>query len=308
MAIYIVRRVFWAIVVLFGVSLFTFLLIFAGPVDPALALVGDRAGEETIRAVRHEYGLDQPIYVQYVTYMSHLLRGDLGDSFYFQVPVREALFGAFPATAELAVSIMVVALLIGIPMGVVTALRANSPLDRGLMVFGLLTISVPSFLFGLLLIYVLAFKLGLFPIGGFGDGAPANLALPTLTVALPWGAWYAIILRSNMLDVMSADFTRTAYAKGLRERAVAFRHMLRNAILPLVTMVGMDLASLLTGIVLVEQVFNWPGIGWQALTAARNFDVPMILGSVLFGATLLAAANLIVDVLYTLLDPRVRLT
>jgi peptide/nickel transport system permease protein len=308
MTTYIIRRIFWAIVVLFGVSLFTFLLIFLGPVDPAHALVGDRAGEETIRAVRLEYGLDQPIYVQYGRYMSHLIQGDLGNSFYFQIPVKEALFGAFPATAELAVSIMIVALLIGIPMGVITALRSNTPLDRGLTIFGLLTISVPSFLFGLLLIYVLAFKLGLFPIGGFGDGAVANLALPTLTVALPWGAWYAIILRSNMLDVMSADFTRTAYSKGLRERQVAVGHMLRNAVLPLITMVGMDLASLLTGIVLVEQVFNWPGIGWQALTAAQNFDIPMILGSVLFGATLLAVANLVVDVLYTFLDPRVRLT
>src|SRR5207237_3702555 len=179
-------------------------------------------------------------------------------------------------------------LVFGIPMGVSTSLPANSSLDRGLTVFGLLTISMPSFLFGLLLIYVFAFKLGLVAIGGFGDGSLSNLVLPTLTIALPWGAWYAIILRSNMLDVMSADFTRTAYSKGLRERTVAIRHMLRNAILPLVTMVGMDLASLLTGLVLVEQVFNWPGIGWQALTAARNYDVPMILGSVSFGASLLA--------------------
>jgi peptide/nickel transport system permease protein len=308
MIAYIIRRVFWAFVVIVGVSLFTFLIIFLGPSDPALALVGERASAETIRAVRVEYGLDQPVYVQYAHYMSHLMRGDLGTSFYFQIPVREALFGAFPATAELAVSIMVVALLLGIPMGVITALRANSPLDRGLTVVGLLTISVPSFLFGLLLIYFLAFRLGIFPIGGYGGGSLSHLVLPTLTVALPWGAWYAIILRSNMLDVMSSDFARTAYSKGLRERTVAFRHVLRNAILPLVTMVGMDLASLLTGIVLVEQVFNWPGIGWQALTAAKNFDVPMILGSVLFGATLLAIANLVVDILYMLLDPRVRLT
>jgi peptide/nickel transport system permease protein len=308
MIAYLIRRVFWALVVIVGVSLFTFLIIFLGPSDPALALVGERASAETIRAVRAEYGLDQPVYVQYARYMSHLLRGDLGTSFYFQIPVREALFGAFPATAKLAASIMVVALLIGIPMGVIAALRANSPLDRGLNIFGVLTISVPSFLFGLLLIYFLAFRLGLFPIGGYGNGSLSHLVLPTLTVALPWGAWYAIILRSNMLDVMSADFTRTAYSKGLRERTVAFRHVLRNAILPLVTMVGMDLAALLTGIVLVEQVFNWPGIGWQTLTAAKNFDVPMILGSVLFGATLLAIANLVVDILYMLLDPRVRLT
>ena len=308
MPAYIVRRVFWAIVVLFGVSLFTFLLVFAGPGDPAVALVGERAGAETIRAVRIAYGLDQPIYVQYGRYIVHLLQGDLGDSYYFGIPVTEALFGAFPATVKLALSIMAASLLIGIPLGVITALRANSPLDRGLIVFGLLTISMPSFLFGLLLIYFLAFKLGLFPLGGYGDGSISNLALPTLTVALPWGAWYAIILRSNMLDVMSADYARTAYAKGLQERTVALRHLLRNAILPLVTMVGMDLASLLTGIVLVEQVFNWPGIGWQALKAAQNFDVPMILGSVLFGASLLAGANLVVDVLYTFLDPRVRLT
>jgi peptide/nickel transport system permease protein len=303
---YIIRRIFWAIVVLFGVSLLTFLLIFAGPVDPAQSLVGERAQEASVAAVRAKYALDQPLYLQYLRYMGHLLQGDLGDSYYLDIPVKDALLNKLPATVELAVSIMIVALVIGIPVGVVTALRANTPLDRGLLVFGLLTISMPSFFLGLMLIYFLGFQLRLFPIGGYGD--VKHLVLPTLTIGVPWAAWYAIILRTNMLDVMSADYARTAFAKGLRERTVALGHLLRNAILPLITMVGMDLAGLLTGIVLVEQVFSWPGIGLQALEAARHFDTPMILGSVLFGAALLATANLVVDVLYTFLDPRVRLT
>jgi len=203
------------------------------------------------------------------------------------------------------VSIIAVSLVIGIPVGIFSALHSDSVLDRGLMIFGLGTISMPSFLFGLLLIYFLAFQLKLFPIGGYGT--LKHIVLPTLTIALPWSAWYGTFLRTNMLDVMSSNFARTAHGKGLRDRVVAVRHLLPNAILPVLTMVGMDFAGLLTGLVLVEQVFNRPGIGWQALEAARHYDVPMILGGVLFGATLIAVANIVVDVLYTALDPRVRL-
>ena len=174
------------------------------------------------------------------------------------------------------------------------------------MVSGLVAISIPSFLFGLLLLYSFAFRLKLFPVGGYGS--PAHLVLPALTVALPWAAWYGIVLRSNMLDTVSLDFARTAAAKGLGPWAIAWRHLLPNALLSVVTMLGMDLAALLTGLALVEYIFGWPGIGWQALQAAQRFDVPMIMGSVLFGALLIGLANLIVDLVYGWLDPRVRMT
>ncbi len=302
---YIIRRLLWTLITLFGVSLLTFLLIFAGPTDPAQALVGDKATGVSIDHIRQQYGLDKPLYSQYLTYMSHVLRGDLGDSYYFRQPVTKILFSRLPATALLAVSIMVVAMLLAIPIGVIAALRHGTLLDRGVMIFQLLSLSLPTFFFGLLLIYFFAFKLKWFPVGGYGTFR--QLILPTLSVAVPWSAWYATVLRSSMLDALSADYVRTAYAKGLSTRLVALRHMLRNALLPVVTMLGVDMASLLTGIVLVERVFSWPGIGFGTLQAAQHMDVPVIMGSVLFGAVLIGLANLIVDLLYTWLDPRVQL-
>lgn len=306
MSAYIIRRLFWLIVTLLAVSIFTFVIIFAGPVDPVKALVGPKAQGEALVALRHQLGLDRPLYVQYLDYMGRLVRGDLGTSFFFKRPVSEALFSRFPATAQLAACIMGLSLVFGLPLGVIAAMRRGSVLDHGMQIVGLMLISMPTFFFGLLLIYFMAFRLRVFPVGGYGS--LKHLILPGLSVALPWAVWYGVILRTNMLDVLAADYVRTAYAKGLPQRLVVWRHMLKNAMLPLVTMLGMDFASLLTGMAFVEYVFNWPGIGWQALTAAQHFDVPMIMGSVLFGAALIGIANLVVDVLYTFLDPRVRLT
>ncbi len=302
---YIIRRLMWTVVTLVGISLITFILIFAGPTDPARALTGDRAQGVSIDHVREQYGLDQPLYRQYLTYMGRLLRGDLGDSFYFRRPVSEALMQRLPATGLLAGSIIVVAMLIGIPLGALAALRQGTLFDRGLMVIQLLSISLPTFFLGLLLIYVFAFRLEWLPVGGYGSWR--HLILPTLAVAVPWSAWYAIFLRSSMLDVISADYVRTARAKGLGPRIVAVRHMLRNALIPVITMIGMDLASLLTGIALVEYIFNWPGIGWQTLQAAQRLDVPLIMGSVLLAALMIGIANLLVDLVYGLLDPRVQM-
>jgi peptide/nickel transport system permease protein len=184
-------------------------------------------------------------------------------------------------------------------------MRQGSLIDRLTMLLGLVAISIPTFFVGMLLLYCFSYQVKLFPVGG--HGTLRHLVLPTLAVAIPWGAWYAIFLRSNMLEAISADYVRTAYAKGLNQRTVAVRHMLRNALLPVVTIMGIDMASLLTGIVLVESVFSWPGIGMQTLQAAQHLDVPLIMGSVLFGAILIGVANLVVDLLYTWLDPRVQL-
>lgn len=303
---YLIRRLMWMVITLVGISVITFIIIFAGPSDPARGLVGDRAQGVSIEHVRAYYGLDQPIHVQYINYMTRLLQGDLGDSYYFRRPVTEALLSRLPATALLGGSIIVVAMLLGIPLGVLAALRNGSVLDRGLMIGQLLSISLPTFFLGLLLIYFFGFQLRWFPIGGYGT--LQHLILPTLAVAVPWSAWYGIFLRSSMLEVISADYVRTARAKGLAGRIVAMRHMLRNAIIPVITMIGMDLASLLTGIALVEYIFNWPGIGWQAVQAAQRLDIPMVMGSVLLGALMIGVANLLVDLLYTWLDPRVRLS
>ena len=302
---YLLRRLLWTLITILGVAVLTFLLVFAGPTDPARALVGEKATGVSIEHLRQQYGLDQPLYVQFLTYLGRLVQGDLGDSYYFRKPVLEALLTRLPATALLAFAIMLVCCLIGIPLGVITALRQGSLLDRATMVLGLISISLPTFFVGLLLLYCFAFQLKWFPVGGYGT--LRHLVLPTLAVAIPWGAWYAILLRSNMVEAISADYVRTAYAKGLNPRVVALRHILRNALLPVVTIMGIDMASLLTGIVLVESVFSWPGIGMQTLQAAQHLDVPLIMGSVLFGAVLIGLANLLVDIIYTWLDPRIQL-
>jgi peptide/nickel transport system permease protein len=305
MMAYILRRLVWIAITLWGVSVLTFGLLFAGPTDAAQALSGARAQAASIEMLRERLGLDRPVHEQYVTYLGGLVRGDLGDSYYFDRPVREALLERLPATALLAFTIFVLAVALGVPLGVISAMRRGGLLDRTLMVAGLVAISIPSFLFGLLLLYGFAFRIKLFPVGGYGGAA--HLVLPALTVALPWAAWYGTVLRSNLLDVAAVDYARTAAAKGLRPWTIAIRHLLPNALLSVITMFGMDLAALLTGVALVEYIFSWPGIGWQALQAAQRFDVPMIMGSVLFGALLIGLANLIVDVLYARLDPRVRL-
>ena len=306
MLAYIFRRLVWIAITLWGVSLFTFGLLFAGPTDAARALSGARAQAASVEMLRERLGLDRPVQEQYVTYLGDLVRGDLGQSYYFKRPVADALRERFPATAQLALTIFVLAVAFGVPLGVVSAMRRGGVIDRALMVSGLVAISIPSFLFGLLLLYAFSFRLKLFPVGGYGS--PAHLILPALTVALPWAAWYGIVLRSNMLDTVALDYARTAAAKGLRPWVIAWRHLLPNALLSVVTMLGMDLAVLLTGLALVEYIFGWPGIGWQALQAAQRFDVPMIMGSVLFGSLLIGLANLIVDLVYGWLDPRVRIT
>lgn len=300
----VLRRLFWLVITLFAVSAISFVLVFSGPTDPVDALTGPKAQSEAKEVLRKQLGLDRPLHIQYLDYMGKLLQGDLGRSFYYKRPVTEALFSRLPATAQLAGIIMGFALLFGLPMGALAALRRGSVLDRGLMIGGLVLISIPGFFFGLLLIYFFAFRIKIFPAGGYGSWK--HVILPGLSVALPWAVWYGTILRSNLLDVISTDYVRTAYAKGLSQRLTVWRHMLRNALLPLVTMLGMDLASLLTGLAFIEYVFNWPGIGWQALQAAQHFDVPMIMGSVMFSAGLIGVANIGVDVLYGFLDPRQR--
>jgi len=300
---YLVRRVLWMLVVLWGVTIITFVMLYLIPADPARAIGGPTASAQALANIRHDLGLDQPLQTRYGLWIWHLLHGDLGTSFKYQVPVLDSILQRLPATAELAGAGLICELLIGIPIGILCAIRPNTWLDRLLTLFSLLGITAPSFWLGLVLLYWVAFRLQLVPLGGYGGFD--HLILPALTIGLGGGAWYARLLRAGMLNILHADYVRTARAKGVPGGWVVLRHALPNALLPVVTQIGLDLGGLLSGVLIVEVVYGWPGIGNWAWTAVQSLDYPVVLGTVLVSAVLISLCNLIVDLVYPLLDPRV---
>jgi len=304
---YVARRLLWMVVVLFFVSLITFLLAFAVPGDPAKSIAGTHATPEVLDRIRRELGLDKPLWTQYGLYLWHLVHGDMGYSYVTQLPVTEAILDRFPATVMVAVYGILFELLIGIPVGMTSALRQYSLRDRAFTVFSLLGIAAPAFWLGMLLMYVFAFQLRLFPLGGYeGWAAPLYGVLPGLTLGLGGAAWYSRMLRSRMLDILNADYVKAARAKGLPERIVVWRHIMRNAWSPIVTLLGMDVGWFLGGVLVIEVVFSIPGIGWQAWNAIQTQDLPLIMGTVLFAALLVTVSNFVVDLAYAWLDPRVK--
>jgi len=319
---YLIRRLIGAVGVIFGVATITFIMVFLMPGDAARMYAGPRAPEETVQRIRELWGLDQPLPVQYVRYLARAAQGDLGRSTRDNRPVLQAVFERLPATLQLAVAGLFVELAIGIPLGIVAALKRNSWIDNLATVFGLVGISIPPFALGLVALYVFGFLIPIFPLGGYGTpllggyGTPLHLVLPALILGFGGAAFYARVLRNNLLEVMGEDYIRTARAKGLAPSVVLRRHILRNALLPTVTLAGLDLALLLGGVVVIEAVFGfvieavfgWPGIGLQAFNAIRNQDTPIIMGTVLFASTAVVFINLAVDFLYVTLDPRVRVS
>ena len=304
---YIVRRLLWMVVVLFFESLITFLLAFAVPGDPAKSIAGTHATPEILAKIRHNLGLDLPIYKQYGLYLWHLLHGDMGYSYMTYLPVRTAILQRFPATVMIAMFGIFFELLIGIPIGMISALRQYGFRDRAFTIFSLLFLSMPMFFLGMLLMYVFAFQVQIFPLGGYeGWTHPIYGILPGLTLGLTGAAWYSRLLRSSMLDILNADFVKAARAKGLPEKTVVWRHIMRNAWSPIVTLLGMDVGWFLGGVLIIEIVFGIPGIGGQAYQAIQNQDLPMIMGTVLFAALLVTVSNFVVDLAYTWLDPRVK--
>jgi len=304
MGVYLIRRFVDTIVVLFGVSLLTFTISFVMPGDPARTIAGPMVSEEAVQRMRKEWGLDQPVPVQYITYMSHLLRGDMGRSYLTSNEVLPSILMRLPATAELALAGELAILMIGIPVGIISAVKQHTAFDRVSMVLALLGICVPRFFLGLLFLYVFAFKLSFFPLGGYGG--LRHVVLPALTLGLTVGAWYARVLRSSMLDIIHADYVRTARAKGLKESVVIIRHAFRNAAGPVVTMVGADVGTLLGGTLILEKVFGWPGIGLQAWQAIDYLDIPLLMGTVLVGAVFIVLGNLVADIARGIVDPRIR--
>jgi peptide/nickel transport system permease protein len=310
---FLVRRLAWSVAVLAIVATATFAIFFAVPTDPAALVAGKYASPATVRLVRQRLGLDRPRPLQLALFLERAARGDLGYSYTSQQPVRQAITQAFPRTLSLTLGAVLMWLLMGIPLGVVSALKPGSWWDRGALVFSLLGISTPVYWLGLLMLWAFSDGLGWFPLGDYaeigraGIGAWAwHLCLPWFTLALLYAGWYARMTRSQMLEVLGRDHVRTALAKGLARGAVVRRHVLRNALLPLVTMLGMDVASLFGGAVLTETVYGIPGIGGLAFRAIRQRDLPMVMGTVLFAALFIVVANLLVDVTYRALDPRIQ--
>jgi peptide/nickel transport system permease protein len=316
---YIIRRLLWAVLLLFVVSFITFVMFQVLPsADPALLRAGRNPSPEVVAAIRHNLGLDKPWPLQYWIYIKNLiLHFDFGYSYQNNVAVRATIFDRLPATASLAIGGAIVWLLIGIPVGIISAIYRGTIIDRLAMGGALLAISAPVYWVGLVSIYLFSKDLGkLAPIfQGSGQYTPfttdpvqwaAALILPWIVLATAFAAIYARFLRANLLDVMGEDYIRTARAKGLRERRVVFKHGLRSAITPIVTIFGLDLGILFGGAILTETVFNIPGIGRLAYDSIQKSDLPIVQGTVLIGALAIILMNLLVDILYAFLDPRVR--
>ncbi len=302
---YLVGRLMGAIGVIWGVATLSFIMVFMMPGDAARMYAGPRAPEETVQRIRHEWGLDQPLGVQYVRYLERAVQGDLGRSTRDNRAVLQAVIERLPPTIELALTGFLFEILFGVPLGIIAALKPGSWIDQFATILALIGISLPQFAVGLVALYVFGFLIPIFPLGGFGT--PAHLILPAIVLAIGGIAFYSRVLRNSVLEVAGDDYVRTARAKGLSGRAVLVRHILRNALMPVVTLAGLDLASLLGGVVVIEAVFGWPGVGRQAWTAIHDLDTPMIMGTVLAASVAVVGLNLFIDLLYVVIDPRVRL-
>jgi peptide/nickel transport system permease protein len=298
------RRTIQTIPVLLGISIITFVLIYYLPADPARMYAGPSATAETVARIRHELGLDRPLWEQYLTYMGNVLHGDLGFSYRKQVPVTELILSRIPYTLALIVAGVFVELVIGLPVGIAAAVRRGKLPDRVGMMISLLGVSIPSFWLGLLLLYWFAYVIPIFPLGG--PGGIDHLILPALAVGLGGAAWYARMMRSSTLDILSADYVRTAHAKGQKEGIVLLRHVMPNALNPIITMAGLDIPWFIGGVVLVETVFNWPGLGRLSYEAIETVDVPVILGTVIVTAIFVVVSGILIDVVQGVVDPRVR--
>ena len=303
---YAVRRLGSAVLVIWGVVTLTFAVAFLLPGDPAQLIAGTQGDPETIRTIRRELQLDAAVPVQYARFLSRAVHGDLGRSYLTGQPVAEAIATRLPATILLSFTAWLVWLLGGVATGVFVAARRSAAREAALLVGSVAGASLPTFWLGMMLLYLFAERWPLFPAGGYGT--PAHLVLPVLTLAASGVAYYGRLVHSSLGEVLREEYVRTARAKGLPERAVIYRHALRNALLPLVTIAGADLAALLGGVVFTESVFSWQGMGQLAVTAVGQRDIPMIVGVVLVAATGVVLANLLVDLLYPLLDPRIRLS
>jgi peptide/nickel transport system permease protein len=306
-----VRRLGWTVVVVWFVVTATFLMVAVIPADPARALLGPHADEPALARVRAHYCLDRGVVVQYGCWLDRLAHGDLGESYRTKRAVTEILADRIGPTAELALAAIVLQLLIGVPLGILAAVRRGRWPDLAASLASLVGLSAPPFFVGTVVLYLFAYRWGWFPLSGDGHGTGvagrlAHLVLPAATLAAAGVAYYARVVRGELGEVLGADYVRTARAKGLPEHTVVGRHALRNALGPLVTLVGLDLGALLGGAVVIELIFAWPGLGRELLQAILELDLPLIVGVVIVTAVAIAVANLAVDLVLLWIDPRLR--
>jgi peptide/nickel transport system permease protein len=335
MAQYLIRRLFTLAITLIGIMVMTFFISLVVPLDPLAAIAGPQAPQETVERLRKLYGFDKPLYIQFGRYVTRLSQGDLGTSFQTGRPVLEDILHFFPATIELATLALIIAILTGIPLGVLSAVYRNSPIDHFSRVLSLIGVSMPVFWSGLVLILIFYFKLGWFPEPGRLDimlieperitgmlvmdsliardwevlwDAIKHLVLPATVLGLFGLAGIARIVRSSMLDVLSQEYIKTARIKGLNEFMVLTRHALRNALVPAVTVIGLTYGGLLEGSVLTETIFSWPGLGRYLATAFLTLDLNAVVGGTMLVALMFSLVNLVVDLVYAFLNPRITYT
>ena len=312
MLAFILRRMLATIPVMGVVAVFVFLLLHLSPGDPATVIAGDYASPEDIARIRALLGLDQPLHIQFATWIGRLAQGDLGISIFSNLPVATLIGQRLEPTIALSLLTLVFAVAVAVPLGTIAAWKAGSAIDRFVMGFAVLGFSVPVFVLGYVLIWLLSIKAGLFPVQGYAplaDGiAPFlhRLALPSFTLSVIFIALIARITRASVMEVLAEDYVRTAYAKGLPERLVLLRHALRNAAVPIVTVIGIGFSLLIGGVVVTESVFNIPGLGRLTVDAVLRRDYPVIQGIILVFSAAYVLVNLAIDILYTVLDPRIR--
>jgi peptide/nickel transport system permease protein len=305
MLAYLARRLFASLGILLGVSLVTFGLTYMIPADPVAMIAGRTSTPEVREQIRRQLGLDRPLYLQYAQYASRLVQGDMGKSYARKSDVAPLIASRLPPTLLLMLGAILAELVIGLPAGIYAATRRGRFGDKLAMTLSFLTVSTPQFVLGLTLLYVFAYVVNWFPLGGYGS--LSHLILPALTLGLAGGGWYSRMMRSSMIEVLRQDYIRTARAKGMPEWRVTMVHGFRNAVLPIIAMIGLDIGIFMSGVVVVENVFGWPGIGQLMWQAIQSLDIPIIMGITTVAAVFIVSGNLIADLLSPLIDPRIRL-
>lgn len=300
----LIRRLVQSALILLGVAAITFILLYALPADPARMIAGRSATAQTVDNIRRELGLDQSLPTQFLHYLNGLLHGDLGRSYAQKTQVMTLILARLPATITLMAAGIFIEVLLGLTLGIIAALDRGGPTDRLVMASAFVGVSAPQFVVALLLLYLFAATLGWFPMSGYGSFS--NIVLPAATLGLLGAGWYARMVRSAMIDVLNQDFIRTARAKGLSGRRIILRHALPNAILPIIAMIGIDIGQFMGGVVVVEAVYGWPGIGQLAWQAIQQVDIPIIMGVTLTSALAIILGNLAADLITPLIDPRIR--